>query len=707
MLMSRQPRTYPASLVRRQNSIGLVSWLGGGSLVVVFVVVAAMAFACSVLLGQLVEQQALTRARLAVTSARDLLRGIGEESLNNARVLSERPTLQRFLTSGEYAGLDFFLRRFCESSRADVCAVRSGSLIIKQSGPAVPWPQILSAIDEQGERFLVAPRDGSSPIWGGSAKVLLPDQGPGEIQALVLRLATPRMLAELAPQVGASLSLVNFATYTAPLRDPVTELHSAALTDGRSAVRHFKAQGYYGASQVISSVNGEVIALLDAQLSATEFAGAVRSFNHVLALAAFIVAAIAGLAGVWYGRWLARPVIALRDVAARIGRGDFAAAIPSGAPTEVGALASSMDEMRRNLIALTDSLRQREAEARAVLAGIVEGVFAVDEERRIRYVNPQGARLLMRPESQLLGKFCGDVLNPEPVNGGRPCELSCPILLARIEGSARAAETLRLPNGTTRSTMIVSAGLVAGQQVQVIRDETELESARRARDSVLGNISHEFRTPLAAQLASIELLRDGLASLDPSRQGELLDNVERGVLRLMRLIDNLLESVRIEAGQLAIRHQPVDVREVVQEAIDLIQPILAQRALTLDVVVPHSARPVHGDAQRLVQVFVNLLSNAAKFSPEASTIRIGGVAGDAALELWVEDEGPGPPAGDPGAIFGRFQRGANVEPAAPGLGLGLWIVRSIIERHRGEVRVERTAARRTRFTVSLPFESAT
>jgi signal transduction histidine kinase len=280
------------------------------------------------------------------------------------------------------------------------------------------------------------------------------------------------------------------------------------------------------------------------------------------------------------------------------------------------------------------------------------------------------------------------------------------MLMARIDGAGRAAEMLQLPNGTTRSTVIVSAAPVAGQQVQVIRDETELESARRARDSVLGNISHEFRTPLAAQLASIELLRDGLESLDPARQGELLDNVERGVLRLMRLIDNLLESVRIEAGQLAIRHQSVDVHAVIQEAIDLIQPILAQRGLTLEVTVPHSARPLHGDAQRLVQVFVNLLSNAAKFSPEGSTIRIGGAMSDTAVEVWVEDEGPGPPAGDPGAIFGRFQRGANVEPAAPGLGLGLWIVRSIIERHRGEVRVERTAEQRTRFTVSLPLESA-
>ena len=102
--------------------------------------------------------------------------------------------------------------------------------------------------------------------------------------------------------------------------------------------------------------------------------------------------------------------------------------------------------------------------------------------------------------------------------------------------------------------------------MQVIRDETELEGVRRARDSVLANISHEFRTPLAAQLASIELLREGLDTMSREQQKELVLSLERGTLRLTRLIDNLLESVRIESGQLGIRHQSVSLAEVVEDA---------------------------------------------------------------------------------------------------------------------------------------------
>ena len=113
---------------------------------------------------------------------------------------------------------------------------------------------------------------------------------------------------------------------------------------------------------------------------------------------------------------------------------------------------------------------------------------------------------------------------------------------------------------------------------------------------------------------------------------------------------------------------------------------------------------VRGDAQRLGQVFVNLIANAAKFAPEGSTIRIGGQRSGQQTEIWVEDEGPGVHEGGAGAIFERFQRGADTEPDAPGLGLGLWIVKSIVERHGGSVRMQRTSERRTRFILTLPQE---
>jgi signal transduction histidine kinase len=229
---------------------------------------------------------------------------------------------------------------------------------------------------------------------------------------------------------------------------------------------------------------------------------------------------------------------------------------------------------------------------------------------------------------------------------------------------------------------------------------------------VLANISHEFRTPLAAQLASIELLLEGMstgasAPMPRERQEDLVRSLERGTLRLTRLIDNLLESVRIESGQLSIRHQSVELREVVEDAQALIGSLLALRQQPLEVDLPEDLPLIAGDKHRLTQVFVNLLANANKFAPEGSTVRIGAHAEGTHVTTWVEDEGPGPAAADTDAIFARFRRGAEEEPEPGGLGLGLWIVKSIIDRHAGTIALTRTEPGRTRMVMTLPAETGT
>lgn len=683
------------------RSLGLSAALAIGSVVIVLIAVLAMALSSENLLVRLAERQALTRAQLAAAGAREYLRRVNEDVFSAAQVLAERPTLQRLVEAQSWRAIEPVLKRFCTSSGGNLCAVLAPGIEVSSGPVAVPWSEVQAAVTEQGQRFLIAPRDGSAPISGAA----LPSPNNPTVQVLVLRRLEGRLLQDLREQVGAEVRLVNYSSYVAPPEDPYTPLHSLALSDGRYAAQRLADPDVYAATTLLPAVTGEVVALIDVELPAAEFDGAVQSLTRRLSIVALIVIAIAGLAGVLYGRWMVRPVSELRAAADRIGRGNFSTAIPSGGTQEVAALAATMEEMRRNLVELTAALRRREAEAQAVLGSVVEGVYAVDADRRIRYANPQAARIVGREASEMVGQFCGDLLRPEVVDGRRPCEHDCPIVHARTQGTARAVERLCTVDGARRTTVIQSAAPVDGQQVQVIRDETELEAVRRARDSVLANISHEFRTPLAAQLASIELLRDGVGSLGDAEQRELFSNLERGVLRLMRLIDNLLESVRIESGQLGIRRNAVVASDVVEEATALVRPLLAQRRQVLQVDLPADLPVVSGDAQRLTQVFVNLISNAGKFAPESSAIRVGGIADNGALKLWVEDEGPGIDAADRSTLFEQFTRASGEEPAAPGLGLGLWIVKSIIERHGGDIDVVRTPEERTRFVVTLPLEA--
>ncbi len=694
----------PTDTTDTTRSYPLASWLSGGSLLIVFAALGIMALVSGLVVSRFAQRQALARSQLAVSTARDYLRRLGETSVGVARSLADNSALNRQLVEPVNAlTLGIFLRNYCESVTARACAIGASTGIVAASDSALPWADITGAQREQGERFALAPRSGGPALLGAAAHL----SSSPQLTVLIVQALDGPLLAEAGRQAGARVRAQNIGTYRAPDDDPMTPLHTAALGARSGSAARVPGLDSYGAATVLVNSAGEPVALIDALIPAAEFDRSAATYRRVVLLVSLLVAALAGLAGLLAARWLAAPVVRLADMARRIGQGDFSPAVPAAIPRELNSLAHAMDEMRQNLIELTDRLRRREAEAQAVLNGVVEGVYVTDEQRIIRYANAQFMRLLRRDAGAVIGQFCGDVLHPTLAVAQRPCEQHCPIIQARSQGAARCVETLRLADESTLSTVIVSAAPSDGRQVQLLRDETDLEAARRARDSVLGNISHEFRTPLAAQLAAVELLRSGLNHLQPAEQSQLLANVERGVLRLMRLIDNLLESVRIESGQLSLRSQQVELEAVVREAVELLAPLLEQQQLQIKVdLAALQDRPVSGDAQRLQQVFVNLLANAIKFAPTGSSIYLGGTCNATTLSIWVEDEGPGVPPGDSNLLFERFRRGEQSEPDSPGLGLGLWIVRSIVERHAGSVHVERTAQSRTRFVIVLPLAPA-
>jgi signal transduction histidine kinase len=653
------------------------------------------------MLRDLADEQGKARVQLAGAIAREDLRRTGEDALSAARSLAERPALQRLLSENRLEAIPPLLRRFCETGGIDACAVFEGDQLVAQAGVPIPWSDIVTANTEQGETFLATPAAAVNPVVGAVTPL---GTRPGA-RVFIVRQLDANLAKTLSQHVGLDVRLINYRTFTAAPVDNFTPLHAAGLADARSAVQRVGPLDLYASSFPVFASTGEAIALIETRLPAADIDNSASRLIRRLVITAIVLSLLAVIAGVILGQLVAAPIQALTESAVRLGQGDFSTSIPPGGPAEVGALARTMEDMRRNLVDLTGTLRRHEAEAQAVLTGIVEGVYAVDRNRTIRYLNPQAARLLgVRPEDAV-GRFCGDVLKPRPQNGLRPCDFNCPILRARSEGSAMAIEHLQTGERGVRTAVITSSDAAEGLQVQVIRDETELEAVRRARDTVLANVSHEFRTPLAAQLASIELLREGLATMGPEDQRELVLSLERGTLRLTQLIDNLLESVRIEAGQLGIRRQSVELTEVVEDARALIGSLLVQRGQTLEESIPEDLPRIDGDAQRLTQVFVNLIANASKFAPESSTIRIGATANGGRIETWVEDEGPGMPAGSDASIFERFRRGPDIEPEPGGLGLGLWIVKSIVDRHGGQITAVRTAEGRTRFIVTLPAET--
>lgn len=501
---------------------------------------------------------------------------------------------------------------------------------------------------------------------------------------------------------GVELSVRARAQVESEFADPRVALWRRALDGGVAAAL---VGGEVGAIAVRPLPGDPPPGVLEARVPSASIRARVSRFATRAAVAGGLLVGLAVLASLAVARRLGRPVARLATAAASLGRGDLLTPLPAGEAGELGALARTLESMRLRLLEVTGEAERNRSELEAVLASVSEGVFAVDRDRRIRYLSPRAEALLGVGAATAIGSFCGDVLRPEPVDGERPCEASCPILQARFRGPVRTTEILGCGSGPWVARL--SSSPPAGSlQVQILRPETADEAARRARDAVVADLAHELKTPLAAQRASLELLRERLAGGE-SETVHLVAAVEAGALRLQRLIDNLLESVRIESGELAIRRAPVELDEVVEEAIGTTAPLLAKRGQRLEVALPYPLPTLFGDAPRLVQALVNLVANASKFAPAGTEVSIGGAVGEARVALWVEDEGPGLAPAELSRLTGRFRRGAgSVEPGEEGSGLGLWITRSIAERHGGSLQIERRQER-TRVTLDLPVaESA-
>jgi len=629
------------------------------------------------LLGHIAEEEALATARVAAASIVEGLQREQDRVVTAADLLSERLVLSRLMDGGDRAALVAFLDNFRATVRADTCAVLRGTEVIATAGPAVDADLAAQAPG----RIRVALRPGEA---GGRARVA----GFAEVPAnhgVTVVVATTADITALAGYGGdAKLRIRSREEVAREGYGPRSPLWESALLGGESASRAVAPEQALVAVAPLRS-SGVIVGLAEAEIPraravAVRDTWVLRVRRITLAVLAFAV-----LGAFVIGRLLASPIETLARTATRIGMGDLETPVAAAAGGEVGALAQAMDEMRLRLLETGRRLQQRQAESETMLAGIVEGVFAVDGERRVRSLNQRAAGLLGVDPAAAIGRFCGDVLRPEGPDGTRPCEERCPILDARAQGRGSAVEHLA-PAGRAPVTVIVtSAAPVDDRQIQLLREETGLEATRRLRDTVVANISHEFRTPLAAQLASIEMLRERLDDLDPTEARRLVLALERGALRLARLIDNLLESVRLDAGELSMRRAPMALDEVAEEAAEAMRPLLDQRNQTLVIDLPHPLPAVVGDAPRLVQVLVNLLANANKFAPAGTTISIGAATEPGWVMLSVQDEGPGLPEGDDEVLFGRFVRRAGEEPEESGIGLGLFIARSIVERHGGRI----------------------
>ena len=232
--------------------------------------------------------------------------------------------------------------------------------------------------------------------------------------------------------------------------------------------------------------------------------------------------------------------------------------------------------------------------------------------------------------------------------------------------------------------------------------EEALEDTDRRKDEFLATLAHELRNPLAPIRNGVHLLR--LKADDATVRARVLETFDRQVGHLVRLVDDLLEVSRVSRGQLELRKEPVDVQELIENAIEASEPLIASAKHRLDLVVPREPLRIEADPVRMTQVVVNLLNNAVRYTDPGGTIRVCARREGRHVIVSVEDTGIGIPAEMLPRVFDTFtQVGRGGNRSQSGLGIGLTLVRSLVQLHGGRVEAHSEGpGRGSTFTVTLP-----
>jgi signal transduction histidine kinase len=234
-----------------------------------------------------------------------------------------------------------------------------------------------------------------------------------------------------------------------------------------------------------------------------------------------------------------------------------------------------------------------------------------------------------------------------------------------------------------------------------VQDPT-IATAKSALHDLLAMVLHEMRAPLGSLTVTVELLVGNLNELGSSETLAMLQRIQRSTSWLQALVENLTVAAQLEASQLKVRWRVVDLSDCLDLAMSIAQPSLDREGQRV-IVDGVAGVWVAGDQRQIEQVLVNLLMNASKYGGSHTTVRVGVRAVGSQVRVEVQDEGPGIPEDEQETIFGRYVRGSTADlKGAGGLGLGLHIVKTLVELHGGSVGVESEGGRGSTFWFTVP-----
>ncbi|MCX6834323.1 MAG: ATP-binding protein [candidate division Zixibacteria bacterium] len=445
--------------------------------------------------------------------------------------------------------------------------------------------------------------------------------------------------------------------------------------------------------------DGRTVAVVRTSRPRTAIDLALSSFYRRLFIGGALVVLLACLVSILVLRRFTRPLRLLQAGAERIASGDLSARMPVHAAEEIGALAESMNRMAAQLDSRFQTITRQRNEREAILAGMSEGVVALDASDRVVSLNLSAAKLLNLDSEAAVGQTLFALVRIAVLHD---------LIAQAVEGSD-VAETEFVTSGVEERHLLAHASAlwdVEGKRagvVLVLSDITRLKQLERVRQDFVANVSHELKTPITAIRGSVETLLDG-ALADAENGPRFLGIIDKQSARLSSLVDDLLSLARIEeqASQGAVQLTSMAVGDVLSAAVAACQEQAARKRIALgascDPTLTAGINP-----RQLEQALINLISNAIQYSDDVRTVRVSAEAVGDEIRLSVADQGCGIEAKHLPRIFERFYRVDSARSRATGgTGLGLSIVKHVALAHGGRVDVTSTLGQGSTFMIAIP-----
>lgn len=649
------------------------------------------------LLRQALEQQAWENLSRGLKLTEELIRADKIRLADLALHASQRPTLLRLLESNDPVGLIDYLEDF--QAGMDIDFIELGDScgnnlavspyeISKFSEPPPPGGFLLKTGTENPQTVIAA------------AQPVQTTEGTCQLSVVLGILIDEAYLQQLAEKTGFEYSLVYGQDGVISSLGSLSEFsqgQASASEDGLVLV--INQESYLTSTVQLRDLDQQIVGEIMVHLSVGDSAKANQKALLILVFSTLLVILLISIAGAYFTRRITVPLDELTSAALDSSRGDFKTSISvPPTPYEVSVLAGALEASRVRIVESIENLSQAKRRLDVIVQSISEGIITTDQDMRVATINQAAENITGWSRERAIGVPIDTILSLQ--SGQAEFEVTSPVStsnhLVVVQDSTGRTKNLRLQ---------VSRLGDNGGFLFTLHDTTEEEATSQMRAYFIANISHEFRTPLSALNASVELILDEISAMSRAEIVELLNSIHYSVTALQTLIDNLLESTSIEAGHFRIRRRKVNLNNVIAEAVRVIDPLLRRRHQRLLVYEPQHMPVASLDPTRITQVLVNLLSNASKYSPmeEEIELRVEWTEGEP-LYFSIEDSGPGITDPDGQNLFQRFVRLGEKDGAQYGVGLGLFVVKSIVEEHGGQVGVNNRESGGSIFWFTIPME---